>query len=107
MKKQNNNIPKAKINIESAIESHELIENEKHFIAINEELKAMRNEMATKKEIKEMEARIFRHFDVAVEDIESSLRGANEDQLSLLDNKKNEHEIRITKLEVRAGLRVK
>jgi len=83
--------------------------NQKYFVAINQDLKkiedVLQNEMATKTELIKMQERIFQHFDVAVEKIESSLRGAKSDQISLLDDKKNDHEVRITKLEVRAGLR--
>ncbi|MDO8511716.1 MAG: hypothetical protein Q7S57_00445 [bacterium] len=80
-------------------------DNQKYFIAINQELNSIRSEMATKVELRDMEERIFQHFDVSVEKIESSLRGANSDHISLLDEKKNDHEVRITTLEVRAGLR--
>ena len=54
-------------------------DNQKYFVAINQELKAIRSEMVTKNELdtklKSSEERIFQHFDVAVEKIESSLRG--------------------------------
>ena len=108
-----------KLSRKTSHKSAKVDDNLKYFVAINQELKVIRSEMATKKELeqmrsematkmelREMQERIFRHFDVAVEKIESSLVGANKDHISLLEDGKEDHEVRITKLEVRAGLRI-
>jgi hypothetical protein len=56
-------------------------------------------------EMKEMKDEILHHFDVAVENIEDSLRGANADEISLLKTNLDLHEERIGMLEQHAGLR--
>jgi hypothetical protein len=45
------------------------------------------------------------HFDVAVENITAQLTGANADELSLLGDKTQAHEIRLQAIERKTGLR--
>lgn len=120
MKKQNNNKSKREKNNKHTVKNIGIDDNQKYFVAINQDLKTiqevLRTEMATKTEFEKlhreiatkmvvMEEKIIRHFDVAVEQIDASLRGANADHLSLLDDTKKDHEARIAKVEVRVGLR--
>jgi hypothetical protein len=45
------------------------------------------------------------HFDATVEIIKDELRGANSDELSLLDDTTKDHEERLTTIEHKIGLR--
>ena len=56
-------------------------------------------------EMKEMKDEILHHFDVAVENIEDSLRGANADEISLMKNNLKNHKERLDVIEERVGLR--
>lgn len=53
-------------------------------------------------ELTELKEEIFRHFDAVAENIHRDVAGANQDEISLLDDKVNNHEERITALERRA-----
>ena len=77
------------------------------------EFQTLRSEIATKKELNElrkdmntMKEELNHEFCVAVEDIKSTVKGAVGDMHSLVIDVKEDHEIRIVALEVRAGLRV-
>lgn len=70
--------------------------------------------MATKDDLRELEIKmdqkmtqlkeeILHHFDAAVENIEQALKGANQDEISLLKDKQYQHEERIGVLERQAG----
>jgi len=73
---------------------------------IGREIRDLRAEMKDlKTEITDLKTEIFDHFDAAVENIEESLRGANADEISLLQDSKEDHETRLTTLEHRVGLR--
>lgn len=67
------------------------------------EMKDMRDGLRS--EMKEMKDEILHHFDVAVENIEDSLRGANADEISLLKTNLDLHEDRLGAVEERVGLR--
>ena len=47
---------------------------------------------------------IIRHFDVVLEQIRHDAMGANRDETELIKDKQSNHEIRIKRLERRAGL---
>lgn len=73
---------------------------------IGREMKDLKTEMRNlKTEITDLKTEILHHFDAAVENIEESLRGANADEISLLQDGRKDHEARITTLEQRVGLR--
>jgi gas vesicle protein len=70
---------------------------------LRSEMKEIRDGLRS--EMKEMKDEIINHFDAAVENIEDSLRGANADEISLLNTNLDRHEERIGVLEERIGLR--
>lgn len=59
---------------------------------------------ATKKDLRELEDRLLRHFDLTVETIRHDLLGANRDELELIKDRNRDHERRISVLERSAGL---
>jgi hypothetical protein len=81
---------------------HEDIPEDAHEPATKGDLHRLRGEIASK--MATMQEEIVRHFDVAVENIEESLRGANADEIDTLrDADRSLHE-RLTPLEQRAGI---
>jgi hypothetical protein len=71
--------------------------------AISESVSKLRTEILG--QVSEMRDEILRHFDVAVENIEDSLRGANADEISLMKNNLEIHKERLDVLEERVRLR--
>ena len=59
---------------------------------------------ATKRDIRESEARVLRHFDAALEAIRHDLLGVNRDELEVMKDRQANHEQRITTLERSTGL---
>jgi hypothetical protein len=55
-------------------------------------------------EIGSMKEDIFRHFDVAVENIRHDLEGANADEISVIKDRQGQHDERISVREQRSGL---
>jgi dGTP triphosphohydrolase len=70
---------------------------------LRSEMKEIRDGLRS--EMKEMKDEILHHFDVAVENIEDSLRGANADEISLMKNNLKLHKERLDVIEERVGLR--
>ena len=55
--------------------------------------------------LRQFKDEIIHEFKAAVENIEEALKGANADEISLLQDRKRDHEERITALERRSGIR--
>ncbi len=68
-----------------------------------EDVAAVQKELVA--QLREMKEEIFLHFDAALENIEETLKGANADEISLLGDVREDHELRIGTLEKQAGLR--
>lgn len=87
--------------------------------ALKSDVTGLRNDLAAKplrsdlaaleqrldRKMEAMKNEILHNFEALVENIEDSLKGANADEISLLQNKQGDHEQRIATLENRTSLR--
>ena len=128
MTNQNTTKPKENKGNKSTGKRHGDADNQTYFAAINQELNVIKNDISVLSDETKNELALFRsetktafdslhtemaatnaetkhHFDVVLEQIRELIMGANADRLSLLEDGKTDHEVRITTLEVRSGLR--
>jgi hypothetical protein len=71
--------------------------------ALRTEIKDERDVLSL--EMKEIKDEILRYFDVVIENIEDSFRGANADEISLIKTNLGLHGERLDTIEERVGLR--